>query len=151
MDPKKETAHKKLTRFKPNQKVALRITARTDRGFSALINGTHKGILYKNEVFQPLEIGREIDGYIKKIREDNKIDLCLQKPGYHAVDGLIQKIMTKLQQQKGFLALTDKSRPKEIADLFGVSKKTYKKAIGNLYKKKLITLDKDGIRLRKKM
>jgi predicted RNA-binding protein (virulence factor B family) len=117
-------------------------------GFIAVINGTHKGILYKNEVFQPLKIGQEIDGFIKKVRDDKKIDLCLQKPGYKATDALSRKIMDKLQQRGAFIAVTDKSRPKVIADLFGVSKKTFKKAIGNLYKKRLITLEKDGIRLR---
>jgi len=117
-------------------------------GFIAVINGTHKGILYKNEVFQPLKIGQEIDGFIKKVRDDKKIDLCLQKSGYKAINALSRKIMDKLQQRGGFIAVTDKCRPKVIADLFGVSKKTFKKAIGNLYKKRLITLEKDGIRLR---
>jgi len=114
------------------------------------IRDSHKGILYKNEVFQPLKIGQEIDGFIRKVRDDKKIDLCLQKPGYKAIDALSRKIMDKLQQQGGFIAVTDKSRPKVIADLFGVSKKTYKKSIGNLYKKRLITLEKNGIRLQEK-
>ncbi len=138
--------------FYEGQKVALLISARTQMGFTAVINGTRKGILYKNEVFQPLKIGQEIDGFIRKVRDDKKIDLCLQKPGYKAIDALSRKIMDKLQLQQrgGFIAVTDKSRPKVIADLFGVSKKTFKKAIGNLYKKRLITLEKDGIQLREK-
>lgn len=151
IEHKKGRAQKKQTDFHDGQKVTLLISARTEMGFIAVINGTHhKGILYKNEVFQPLKIGQEIDGFIKKVREDKKIDLCLQKPGYKAIDALSLKIMDKLQQGGGFIAVTDKSRPKVIADLFGVSKKTFKKAIGNLYKKKLITLEKDGIRLREK-
>ena len=150
IEHKKGRAQKKQTGFHEGQKVALLISARTEMGFIAVINGTHKGILYKNEVFQPLKIGQEIDGFIKKVRDDKKIDLCLQKPGYKAIDALSRKIMDKLQQQGGFIAVTDKSRPKVIADLFGVSKKTFKKAIGNLYKKRLITLEKDGIRLREK-
>jgi predicted RNA-binding protein (virulence factor B family) len=147
------TAHKrggakeKPTEFLEGQKVALRISDLTEMGFTAVINGTRKGILYKNEVFQPLKIGQEIDGFIKKVRDDNKIDLCLQRPGYKAVNDLSRKIMDELHQRGGFIALTDKSRPKAIADLFGVSKKTFKKAVGNLYKKRLITLEKDGIRL----
>ena len=147
---KKGRAKKKQTGFHNGQKVALLISARNEMGFIAVINGTHKGILYKNEVFQPLEIGQEIDGFIKKVRDDKKIDLYLQKPGYKATDALSRKIMDKLQQRGAFIAVTDKSRPKVIADLFGVSKKTFKKAIGNLYKKRLITLEKDGIRLREK-
>jgi uncharacterized protein len=145
---KKGRAQKKQAGFYEGQKVALLISDRTDMGFIALINGTEKGILYKSEVFQPLKIGQEIDGFIKKVRDDKKIDLCLQKPGYNAIGALSQKIMDKLQQRGGFIAVTDKSQPKVIADIFGVSKKTFKKAIGNLYKKRLITLEKDGIRLR---
>ena len=145
---KKGRAKEKQAGFHEGQKVALLISARTKMGFIAVINGTHKGILYKNEVFQPLKIGQEIDGFIKKVRDDKKIDLCLQKPGYKAINALSQKIMDELQEQGGFIAVTDKSRPRVIANLFGISKKTFKKAIGNLYKKRLITLEKDGIRLR---
>ena len=148
IEHKKGSAPKKQPGFHEGQKVALLISAKNEMGFIAVIDGTHKGILYKNEVFQPLKIGQEIDGFIKKMRDDKKIDLCLQKPGYKAVDALSRKIMEKLQQHGGFIAVTDKSRPKMIADLFGISKKTYKKAIGNLYKKRLITLEKDGIRLK---
>ncbi len=144
----KDTLPKKQTGFREGQKVALLISTRTEMGYVAIVNGTHKGILYKNEVFQPLKIGQEIDGFIKKVRDDKKLDLCLQKSGYKTIDALSQKIMDKLQQEDGFLAVTDKSRPKIIADLFGVSKKAFKKTIGNLYKKRRITLEKDGIRLR---
>ncbi|MEA1897243.1 MAG: hypothetical protein U9N53_06215 [Bacteroidota bacterium] len=147
---KNGSAPKEQTKFHEGQKVALLISNQTEMGFVAIINGTHEGLLYKNEVFQPLKIGQEIDGFIKKVRDDKKIDLRLQKPGYKAINALSQKIMDKLQQQGGFIAVTDKCRPKVIADLFGVSKKTFKKAIGNLYKKRLITLEKDGIRLREK-
>ena len=141
---------KKQADFHEGQKVALLISARTEMGFTAVINGTHEGILYKNEVFQPLNIGQEIDGFIRKVRDDKKIDLCLQKPGYKAIYALSRKIMDKLQKQGGFITVTDKSRPKIIADLFGISKKTYKKAVGKLYKKRLITLEKNGIRLLEK-
>ncbi|MEE8398603.1 MAG: type I-B CRISPR-associated protein Cas8b1/Cst1 [Desulfobacterales bacterium] len=138
------------TGLRENQKVSLLISARTKMGFSAVINGTHQGILYENEVFQPLKIGQEIDGFIKKVRNDQKIDLYLQKPGITAIDALSRKIMNQLQQRDGYVAVTDKSRPKAIADLFGVSKKAFKRAIGSLYKKRLIALEKDGIRLREK-
>jgi len=127
--------------------VTLVISARIETGFVAVINGEHKGLLYKNEIFQPLNIGQEIDGFIKKIRPDNKIDLSLYKSGYRSIDNLSKKILATLQKQGGFMAITDKTRPKIITDLFGVSKKSYKKAIGNLYKKRRITLEKDGIRL----
>ncbi len=150
IEHKKGRAKEKQTDFHEGQKVELLISARKKMGFIAVINGTHKGILYENEVFQPLKIGQEIDGFIKKLRDDKKIDLCLQKPGYKAIDAMSRKIMDELQQQGGFIAVTDKSQPKAIADIFGVSKKIFKKAIGSLYKKRLITLEKDGIRLREK-
>jgi len=150
IEHKKGLAKKKQTDFHEGQKVMLLISSQSDIGFIAVINGTRKGVLYKNEVFQPLKIGQEIGGFIKKVRDDQKIDLCLQKPGYKAIDTLSKKIMAKLQQQGGFIAVTDKSRPIVIADLFGVSKKTFKKAIGNLYKKRLITLEKNGTRLQEK-
>jgi predicted RNA-binding protein (virulence factor B family) len=149
-DHAKDTLPQKENGFRDGQKVVLLISTRTEMGYVAIVNGTHKGILYKNEVFQPLKIGQEIDGFIKKIRADKKLDLCLQKPGYKTIDALSRKIMDRLQQQDGFIAATDKSRPKVIADLFGVSKKAFKKSIGNLYKKRLITLEKDGIRLQDK-
>ncbi len=150
IDHNKGWAKEKQADFNVGQKVALLISARTEMGFVAVINGTHKGILYKNEVFQPLKIGQEIDGFIRKVRDDKKIDLRLQKPGYRAIEAQAQEIMDKLKQQGGFIPLTDKSRPKVIADLFGISKKTFKKAIGTLYKKRLITLEKNGIRLLEK-
>ncbi|MBW1783352.1 MAG: hypothetical protein JRL30_21745 [Deltaproteobacteria bacterium] len=132
------------------QKVALLISSQTEMGFFAVINGTHKGILYKNEVFQPLKIGQEIDGFIKKVRKDKKIDLCLQKPGYSAIHAVSRKIMEALNRHGGFIAVTDNSRPRVVADLFGVSKKSFKKAIGNLYKNRLIAIEKSGIRLRQR-
>ena len=118
IEHKKGLAKKKQAGFHEGQKVALLISARTEMGFIAVINSTHKGILYKNEVFQPLKIGQEIDGFIKKVRNDKKIDLCLQKPGYKAIDALSRKIMDKLQHRGSFIAVTDKSWPKVIAALF---------------------------------
>jgi len=136
--------------FFKGQKVSLVISGRTEMGFVAVINGTHKGILYKSEIFQSLNIGQAIDGFIKKVRDDKKIDLCLQKPGYKSVDVVCRRMMDHLRQQGGFIAVTDKSRPKLIADLFGISKKSFKKAVGHLYKKRLIILEQNGIRLRDK-
>ena len=150
MKTNKENSSKKEMEYFAGQKVALLISSRTEMGYVAIVNGTQKGILYKNEVFQSLKIGQEIDGFIKKVRDDKKLDLCLRKSGYQSIDGLSKKIMDKLEQRDGFIALTDKSPPKAIADLFGVSKKTFKKTIGNLYKKRMITLEKDGIRLQDK-
>jgi uncharacterized protein len=133
--------------FHAGQEVELLICNQTDIGYKAIINGTHWGVLYSNEVFQPLKSGQRTKGYIKKVREDNKIDLSLHKPGYERVDDITDTILNVLKEQGGFISVTDKSSPETIHKLFGVSKKTYKKAIGAIYRKKLITIESDGIKL----
>jgi len=112
-----------------------------------MINKSQWGLIYKNEVFQPLRKGQHIKGFIKKLRDDGKIDLCLQKPGYEKVDEVSEKIINKLKAAGGFVSVTDKSPPEIIYGLFGVSKKTYKKAIGALYKKRLIIIENEGLKL----
>ena len=133
--------------FQVGQEVELFICERTEIGYKAIINTTHWGVLYKNEVFQTLKKGQQLKGFIKKIRVDKKIDLCLHKPGYEKVDDVAKKIIDSLKEQGGFIPVTDKSRQDIIYGLFGVSKKTYKKAIGALYRKRLITLEDNGIKL----
>jgi predicted RNA-binding protein (virulence factor B family) len=136
--------------FQEGQSVELLISDRTELGYNAIINNSIEGLLYKNEVFQYLRKGQHIAGFIKKVRDDGKVDLCLQKPGAEKVDDVSEKILYKLKAQGGFIALDDKSPPEDIYRLFGASKKTYKKAIGALYKKRLILIECDGIRLVKK-
>ncbi len=133
--------------FRAGQEVELLICSQTDIGYKAIINDTHWGVLYSNEVFQPLKSGQKTKGYIKKVRDDSKIDLSLHKPGYKRVDDITETILNVLKEQGGFISVTDKSSPETINKLFGVSKKTYKKAIGAIYRKKLITIEDDGIRL----
>jgi len=133
--------------FEVGQKVSLIIAEKTELGFKAIVNNTHWGLLYQNELFQPLRKGQKLDGYIKKIRDDHKIDLSLHHPGYGKVVSLTDNILIKLKENDGVLMLSDKSPPEAIYAAFGVSKKVFKQAIGALYKKKLITLDKSGIRL----
>ncbi len=133
--------------FQEGQSVELLICDQTEVGYKAIINNSGWGLLYKDEVFQTLKKGQHIAGFIKKMRDDGKIDLCLQKPGYETIDGVSEKIMDKLKAQGGFVSVTDKSLPEIIYSLFGVSKKTYKKAVGALYKKRLITIESNGIRL----
>ncbi len=129
------------------EEVDILIYAKTELGYSAVVNSSHVGIIYKNEVFQKLVIGQRQKGYIKKIRDDFKIDLRLQQTGYHGVGDVSQTILNTIKACGGMVAVTDKSPPEDIYDLFGVSKKVFKKAIGALYKKKLIILDTDGIKL----
>ena len=143
-----EIAEDDLDTFKVGQKVSLIIAEKTDLGLKAVINHSHWGMLYHNELFQPVRKGQTIDGYIKQIREDGKIDLVLQEPGYGKVVSLTDKILNKLHQNNGVLNLSDKSPPEAIYAAFGVSKKVFKQAIGSLYKQKLITIDdKEGIKL----
>lgn len=135
--------------FENGDMVDLMIYELTDLGYNAIINGKHSGLIYKTEVFRSLRVGQKIIGYIQKIREDNKIDLCLQKPGYEKIEDISQKILNELIKQGGTISVGDKSSPETINELFGISKKSYKKAIGALYKKKQITIEENGIRLSK--
>ncbi len=133
--------------FEVGQKVSLIIADKTELGFKAVVNNTHWGLLYQNELFQPLNRGQKLDGYIKQIREDGKIDLNLNQPGYGKVVSLTDNILNKLKENNGALMLSDKSPPEAIYSTFGVSKKVFKQAIGALYKKQLINIDKNGIKL----
>jgi predicted RNA-binding protein (virulence factor B family) len=133
--------------YKPSEKVRLLICDKTDLGYKAIVNGKHWGILFYNEVFQPLERGQKIDGFIRQVRPDGKIDLCLHKPGFEKVTDLTDVILNYLKEQGGFMPVTDKNPPEEIYRLFGVSKKTYKQAIGALYKKRRITFENNGTKL----
>ena len=134
--------------LKEGQKVDLVIADETDLGIKAIINNEYWGVLYKNEVFQKLRKGQKTTGYIKKVREDNKIDLVLQIAKYaEKVDSVTEKILAKLESQGGVMLITDKSPPDVIYNMFGVSKKVFKQSIGTLYKKRIITIDKDSISL----
>jgi predicted RNA-binding protein (virulence factor B family) len=132
--------------FTPQQQVDLLIANTTDLGFKAIINNSHWGVLYKNDVFQTLSFGQSKKGFIKRIREDGKIDLSLQG-GKETRDKYTKIILNYLEKKDGFAPLHDKSSPEIIADTFGMSKGAFKKAIGGLYKQRIITIDKDGIRL----
>jgi uncharacterized protein len=136
--------------LREGQKVSLVIVEKTAIGFTALINGVCEGIIYKNEVFQPLTEGQRINGFVKKIREDKKIDLSLYKSGYKKVDALSERVIEKLKSQGGFIPVTDKSSPEAVSELFGISKKAYKMIVGRLYKDRLVSIEDGGIRLIKK-
>ncbi|WP_340112867.1 CvfB family protein [Maribellus mangrovi] len=133
--------------YKPGQEVKVIITEKTDIGYKVIINREHSGILYKNQVFREIHAGMETTAYISKVRNDEKIDVILDKPGYKKVDPVTGDILEKLKANNGFMAVSDKSSPEMIKALFGISKKTFKQAVGALYKKRLIAFDSDGIRL----
>ncbi len=140
-------AEKPDQELSPKDEVDLLIVAQTDLGYKVVINNRYMGLVYENEVYDHLHIGNRKKGYIKNIREDGKIDVSLQKPGYGHVEPNAQKILSALEKNEGFLPLHDKSAPEEITAQLQMSKKTFKKAIGSLYKQKLISLEEGGVRL----
>ncbi|MBS9774833.1 MAG: DNA-binding protein [Tenacibaculum sp.] len=134
--------------LKEGDKVDLIIGVRTHLGYTVLINEAYEGLLYANEVFTELEEGVKTEGYVKKIREDEKIDVSLRPQGFrNVIDKDTDKILQKLQKD-GFLMLTDKSSPESIKFHLQMSKKAFKKAVGVLYKQKLIDLKEDRIELK---
>lgn len=133
--------------YLPGDEVDLIIAGISEIGYKAIINNRHLGILYKNEVFTDLRIGQETRGFIYKIRPDNKIDLRLFREGYEKVDDYVRLLLDKLESEDGFLPLTDKSSSEEINFELGISKKSFKQAVGALYKKHMLELLPEGIRL----
>jgi predicted RNA-binding protein (virulence factor B family) len=133
-------------KYQPGEEVNLIIADKTELGYKAIINQAHSGLLYQNETNVQLQTGQKTTGYIKRIREDEKIDLSLAPLGQAAILDISEKLITKLEQNNNFLPLTDQSTPEEIRQNMGVSKKAFKKAAGALYKQKIITLEKSGIR-----
>lgn len=135
--------------FKPKQAVKLIIANSTDLGYKAVINNRHWGVLHKDDVQQRLSFGQSINGYIKRIRPDGKIDLMLHS-SKEKLDKNATIIKEYLEKHGGHAKVHDKSDPKDITRLFHMSKVAFKKAIGNLYKQKIIVIEEDGIRLTKK-
>lgn len=133
--------------IKEMELVNLLVYRTSELGYVMIINNKHIGILHGNEVFQQLEIGDKVKGFIKKIRPDNKIDLILGKPGYTKVEDESAKIMRLLNENNGYLPYNDKSDPTDIYAFFGMSKKAFKMTTGNLYKQKKIQFTQTGIQL----
>ncbi|MGA0559472.1 S1 RNA-binding domain-containing protein [Larkinella sp. VNQ87] len=146
-------ASSRLNRFldtgRPNldegQEVPLLAYESTELGINVIINNRYKGLVYANEIFQHVYPGDRLTGYIKQVREDNRVDVSLQKPGYENVEANTERILAALDQQRGFLPLHDKSDPDEIYRLLEMSKKTFKKAVGALFKDRKIVIKEDGI------
>jgi len=132
--------------YEHGDEVELIIAYKTDLGYKAIINGSHSGMLYNNQIFIKLQTGQKIKGYINKVREDDKIDLLIEKPGYEKMDNLALKVFEILKNNNGYLDVSDKTSPEKISKLFGISKKNFKKAIGALYRDKLIIIEENGIK-----
>jgi uncharacterized protein len=135
--------------YKEGDEVMLLVEEFTDIGINVIIDGRCEGLLYKSEVYRKLAIGEQLEGYIKKIRGDGKIDVTLRKGGLDDIRDAREIILEKLKEHKGFLPLSDSSTPDMIREKVQMSKKLYKKAIGGLYKDKIVEIEKDGIRLKK--
>ena len=133
---------------KEGEKVKLQVYRESDIGYVVIVNQVHQGLVYKNEVFTHLHIGQMIDeGFVKKIREDNKLDIGIGKQGVEKLDDDQVKLIQLLKLHKGFLPYHDKSSPEDIYAFFGISKKAFKMNVGILYKAKKITIEDGGIRL----
>jgi len=145
----------KTNQFLQNEELSIKrfdevnilVTHLTEKGANVIINGIHKGLIYRDDIFEDIRTGDTLKAYIKKIREDNKIDVVLQTPGYKSIEPNAQYILDEMKSAGGFLPLHDKSSPDEIKDELGISKKSFKKAIGNLFKNKQIVIKDDGIEL----
>jgi predicted RNA-binding protein (virulence factor B family) len=129
------------------QEVDLMVSHITEIGINVIINGKFRGLAYQNEVFETVSPGYKTKGYIKTIRPDGKIDVSFQKQGFEAIDDSSQQVLEALKQNDGVLRLNDNSHPEEIKSVLKMSKKTFKKAIGSLYKQKLIDINNEGIQL----
>lgn len=129
--------------------VDLIVSHPSDIGMNVIVNEKHLGLIYKDDIFKDLSIGDRLKGVVKKIRHDNKLDISLNQIGYRNIEPTAQLILKELEDNSGFLPLTDKSDPEVIKEELQISKKAFKKAIGNLYKQRLILIKEDGIYLTK--
>ena len=134
-------------KIKESEEVGILVEDEIEIGYSAIIENYYSGMIYKNEVFQDIKIGDRLRAFVKKIRPDGLVDLSLQKQGHTRAEPLAEQIMQKLRTQGGFMPLNNKSSPEQIQKLFGCSKKTFKIAIGSLYKQRFIEITDTGIKL----
>ena len=150
-------ASSKTNRFLDNKELTVSqfdqvdiiVSHPSDLGMNVIVNNKHTGLIYKDNIFQDISVGDKLKGIVKKIRPGNKLDISLGEIGYRNIEPNAEKIMQELTDNNGFLALTDKSSPVNIKDTLQMSKKTFKKALGTLYKQKLVDLKDDGIYLKK--
>ncbi len=148
-------ASSKTNRFLDNREltvaefdeVDLIVSHPSDIGMNVIVNKTHIGLIYKNNIFSDLSVGDKLKGIVKKIRPGNKLDISLGQIGYRNIEPNAERILHELQDNSGFINLTDKSSPEAIKDLLQMSKKNFKKAVGSLYKQKLIEIKSDGLYL----
>lgn len=129
------------------EEVDLIISHPSDKGMNVIVNKKHLGLVYNDDIFKELSIGDRVKGVVKKVRQDNKLDISLGQIGYKSIEPNADQVLKELKDSGGYLSLSDKSSPEEIKDLLQMSKKNFKKAIGTLYKQRLIDIKPDGIYL----
>ena len=129
------------------EEVDLIVTHPSEIGMNVIVNKKHLGLIFNDDIFKDLSVGDRLKGIIKKIRPDNKLDIALGQIGYRNIEPNAEAILNELEDNSGFLNLTDKSSPEDIKEALQMSKKSFKKAVGTLYKQRLITIEDDGIRL----
>lgn len=138
---------KEMPSYEAGQEVEVMVWQRTDLGYKMIVENQFGGLVYAKEVFQSLEPGMKLSAFVRQVREDGKIDLILQRDGSQKVKDFSDVLLQHLKDNGGFTHLNDKSPAEDIYETFGVSKKTFKKGVGDLYKKRLIILEESGIRL----
>ena len=138
---------KERPEYQPGEVVEVMVWQKTDLGYKVIVDNKFGGLVYQKEIFKPLEPGMHMQAFVRQVREDGKIDLTLQKDGLQKVDDFAEVLLQYIKDNDGHTSLNDKSPAEEIYETFGVSKKTFKKAVGDLYKKRLIVLVEGGIRL----
>jgi predicted RNA-binding protein (virulence factor B family) len=129
------------------EEVDLIVSHPSEIGMNVIVNKKHLGLIFNDDIFKDLSVGDRLKGIIKKIRPDNKLDIALGQIGYRNIEPNAEAILNELEDNSGFLNLTDKSSPEDIKEALQMSKKSFKKAVGTLYKQRLITIEDDGIRL----
>lgn len=133
--------------FQSGDEVDVLVWKRTDLGYKVIVDNRYAGLLFENQVFRPLRVGDKMQAYVRQVRPDSKIDLALQREGHGKVADFSEELLEYIRRNQGRIQLTDKSPAEDIYAAFGVSKKTFKQAVGDLYKRRLIRLEADGIRL----
>lgn len=139
--------NKTHVKLQVGEEVDVIVYEQTDLGFNVIVNNQWKGLVYANEVYREMTFGDKLKGYVKRVREDEKIDIVLQRIGHKHIDSCETVILEKIKENDGFLPLHDKSDADEISDTLNMSKKAFKKAVGGLYKQRIIRLADDGIYL----
>ena len=138
---------KEVPSYQVGEELEVLVWQRTDLGYKVIVENKYSGMLYRNEVFQSLEPGMKLQAYVKQVREDGKIDMSLHKGGAKKIDSFVDTLYDYIKEHDGYTSLHDKSDAEDIYATFGVSKKVFKKAVGDLYKKRLVVLEENGIRL----